>query len=91
MLRKTWFHVVVLAVIIWVFYIWTPWLDSKRGAVGVVPAGEFVKVGRLSQEPEAANQDVFVCPCGGPGWCVGPRGGVYCVDINGKKKYRPKG
>lgn len=47
-------------------------------------------VSQVSPEPVEASQDIFVCPCGGPGWCVGPRGGVYCIDQAGKKKYRPK-
>lgn len=27
------------------------------------------------------------CPCGGDGFCTGPRGGQYCIAPNGKKKY----
>lgn len=90
MLRKTWLHVVLLLVVFGVGFVWMPWLDDKGGKDGVASVGAMAAVSQVGPDPVEASQDVFVCPCGGPGWCVGPRGGVYCIDMNGKKKYRPK-
>lgn len=27
------------------------------------------------------------CPCSGTKYCVGPRGGQYCITSGGKKRY----
>ena len=30
------------------------------------------------------------CSCGSGGYCTGPRGGVYCLTLSGKKSYKRK-
>jgi hypothetical protein len=30
------------------------------------------------------------CPCSGANYCVGPRGGVYCITSGGNKRYVPR-
>ncbi|GEM_PF-1996620 len=30
------------------------------------------------------------CPCSSSNNCIGPRGGVYCINSKGNKQYRPK-
>lgn len=30
------------------------------------------------------------CACAAGAWCEGPRGGSYCLDAGGKKRYRAR-
>ncbi len=39
-----------------------------------------------SKSVKTANNDTD-CPCGAHNFCTGPRGGQYCINGSGKKKY----
>jgi hypothetical protein len=43
--------------------------------------------GAIAVEP-AAEQS---CPCDGSRLCTGPKGGVYCIAADGKKRYKQRG
>lgn len=91
MLRKTWFHVLVLAVVFGVSWVWLPWLADKGGPPGDAPAGGASVVDQAEAERLAVIPDALACPCGMDAVCKGPMGGVYCVDVEGRKRYKPKG
>lgn len=55
------------------------WLDPKP-----MPPWEWRHGGK--NEP-TAESTASGCPCGGPSFCTGSRGGQYCIAPNGKKKY----
>lgn len=38
-------------------------------------------------EPVYVQQNAGACPCGYSLACVGPKGGRYCINKNGQKKY----
>lgn len=40
-----------------------------------------------SRPSRAAPPYASSCPCSGPHYCVGPRGGVYCITSGGNKRY----
>lgn len=44
------------------------------------------KPARVEQMPPAAVS--AVCPCGHSLACVGPKGGRYCVNSRGQKRYQ---
>lgn len=55
------------------------WVDPKP-----MPPSQWRHGGK--DEPTVASS-ASGCPCGGDGFCTGPRGGQYCIAPNGKKKY----
>lgn len=80
---------VLLVALFYVAWVWMPWLDKKEPAAVVgVAAGHVEAVGG---DLPAMTPDKFACPCAAQGvTCTGPRGGVYCVDSEGVKRYKAK-
>lgn len=72
---------------------WFGWPAAKSLMRAEPAAG--VSAAALADQAEAERQkvipDALACPCGGEAVCSGPRGGLYCVDVEGRKKYKPKG
>ncbi len=65
-----------------------PWVAFHLGE-----SKELVSVDSGAQEEKlpAMTPDKFACPCAAQGvTCTGPRGGVYCVDSEGVKRYKQK-
>lgn len=44
--------------------------------------------GAGASAPEASFKADAICPCGGMSLCTGPRGGQYCMNKSGKKRYQ---
>jgi len=45
---------------------------------------------RNEARPQSLLQSSDGCQCGSGNYCVGPRGGVYCLTPNGNKSYKRK-
>ncbi len=64
-------------------------LEAKKAKVGlwsneiVKRPEDFRSESRLMTGAESSGD----CPCGSASFCTGPRGGQYCLNPNGKKKY----
>ena len=59
---------------------------SKRGLfadVHAIPPWEF----RAGNKPESTQASSVDCPCGSGSTCTGPKGGKYCIQPNGDKRY----
>lgn len=59
-----------------------PYEPPKAQAQAVQQA----RAARVEQVPAAALSNA--CPCGHSLVCVGPKGGRYCVNSRGQKKYQ---
>lgn len=65
---------------------WWHWpAADKEPAAGLMMAGDTARVDDAGAEK---IPDAMTCPCGSPAVCVGPKGGRYCVTIDGKKRYK---
>lgn len=65
---------------------WHGWPGAdKEPAAGLMVASDAARVGDAGAEK---IPDSMTCPCGSPAVCVGPKGGRYCVTIDGKKRYK---
>lgn len=47
-------------------------------------------VGLAATTKLSGNSATSSCPCSGTKYCVGPRGGSYCITSGGKKQYAKK-
>ncbi|MCJ8202788.1 hypothetical protein [Pseudomonas sp. RGM2987] len=45
---------------------------------------------RNEARPQSLLKQVDGCQCGSGNYCVGPRGGVYCLTPGGSKSYKRK-
>lgn len=65
---------------------WQGWQGAdKEPAAGLMVASDAARVDDAGAEK---IPDSMTCPCGSPAVCVGPKGGRYCVTIEGKKRYK---
>lgn len=63
---------------------WQGWSGGdKEPAAGLMVASDAARVDDAGAEK---IPDSMTCPCGSPAVCVGPKGGRYCVTIEGKKR-----
>lgn len=98
---KTVVHYVIMLAVLGVTFVWQPWRAEKeaidtpvqRGVEsgGGLSAPGLVKVSDAAAVGDAGAEkipDSMTCPCGSPAVCVGPKGGRYCVTIDGKKRYK---
>lgn len=52
------------------------------------PAQQPVKRSAVKTEPVQPAMIGAACPCGHSIACVGPKGGRYCINSRGQKKYQ---
>lgn len=70
------FMAIGIAVVTAIGLIWWNWGGEKKPPEPVA-------------QVEAATPG-DACACAAGAWCEGPRGGSYCLDAGGKKRYRAK-
>ena len=64
-------------------------IKARNARLGLWSQGEAKRPEDFRSESKSvktANNDAD-CPCGANNFCTGPRGGQYCINGSGKKKY----
>lgn len=85
-----WARGVLAVVIVGAAVAWWPGGDNaaEKGAGQIMPAVMVSTAAPAGTEAAEKMPDALACPCDSGMWCTDPRGGVYCVTIDGKKRYR---
>jgi len=67
------------------------WHNRAGGPLDKAEKVELVAAESVLPALPEVTPDILSCPCAAGGiYCIGPKGGRYCVTDTGKKKYSPK-